>query len=43
MYPMVRLPLQQRLKARPGAVEHTIHVLLYVKYFSTLAGFQGMH
>jgi hypothetical protein len=43
LYPMVRLPLQQCQKARPGAVEHTIHVLLHVKYYSTLAGFRGTH
>jgi hypothetical protein len=43
LFLMARLPLQQRQKARPGAVEHTVHVLLHVKYYNTLAGCQGPH
>jgi hypothetical protein len=41
--PVVRLPLQQHRKARPGAVEHTVHVLPHVKYYSTLAEYRGPH
>jgi hypothetical protein len=40
---MVQLPLQQRMVARPGAADHTVHALLHVRYYITLAGFRGMH
>jgi DNA-directed RNA polymerase subunit N (RpoN/RPB10) len=37
----VQLPLQQRSWARPGAVDHTVHVLPHVEYYNILAGYRG--